>query len=43
MGKLEILTIPAMLQTSFKDFANRQSLVFAGVERTEPMRNSKQK
>ena len=32
MGKLEILTIPAMLQASFKDFANRQSLVFAGEE-----------
>ncbi len=32
MGKLEILTIPAMLQASFKDFATRQSLVFAGVE-----------
>jgi long-chain acyl-CoA synthetase len=32
MRKLEILTIPAMLQASFKDFANQQSLVFAGEE-----------
>jgi len=30
MRKLEILTIPAMLQASFRDFANHQSLVFAG-------------
>ncbi len=32
MGKLEILTIPAMLQASFKDYANYQSLIFAGEE-----------
>ncbi len=32
MGKLEVLTIPAMLQASFKDFGNRQSLIFAGEE-----------
>jgi long-chain acyl-CoA synthetase len=32
MGRLEALTIPAMLQASFKDFANQQSLVFAGEE-----------
>jgi len=30
MRKLEILTIPVMLQASFRDFANHQSLVFAG-------------
>ena len=30
MGKLEVLTIPEMLQVSFKDYANQQSLVFAG-------------
>ncbi len=33
MGKLEILTIPAMLQASFKDYANYQSLIFAGAIR----------
>lgn len=32
MGKLELLTIPAMLQASFRDFANNQSLVFVGEE-----------
>lgn len=32
MGKLEILTLPAMLQASFKDFANQQSLIFVGEE-----------
>jgi long-chain acyl-CoA synthetase len=32
MRKLDVLTIPAMLQTSFKDFANRQSLIFVGEE-----------
>ncbi|HEY3370005.1 MAG TPA: AMP-binding protein [Prolixibacteraceae bacterium] len=30
MGSLEFLTITDMLQASFKDFANNQSLVFAG-------------
>lgn len=30
MGRLEILTIPAMLQASFKDYAGNQSLIFAG-------------
>jgi long-chain acyl-CoA synthetase len=30
MKKLEILTIPSMLQTSFRDFSNLQSLVFVG-------------
>ena len=34
MGKLEFLTITSMLQASFKDFANNQSLVFAGEEDT---------
>jgi long-chain acyl-CoA synthetase len=32
MGRLEVLTIPAMLQESFKDYANNQSLVFVGGE-----------
>lgn len=32
MGRLEVLTIPAMLQASFKDFANNQSLIFVGEE-----------
>ncbi|MDP2335844.1 MAG: AMP-binding protein [Bacteroidota bacterium] len=32
MEKLEVLTIPAMLQASFRDFAQDQSLVFAGEE-----------
>jgi len=32
MGKLEVLTIPAMLQASFKDYANNQSLIFVGEE-----------
>lgn len=32
MGRLEVLTIPAMLQASFKDYANYQSLIFAGEE-----------
>lgn len=32
MGRLEFLTITAMLQASFKDFAKNQSLVFAGEE-----------
>lgn len=32
MGKLEKLTIPAILQESFKDFANKQSLIFVGEE-----------
>ena len=32
MGRLEYLTIPAMLQASFKDYANNQSLVFVGEE-----------
>ena len=32
MGRLEILTIPAMLQASFRDFAKNQSLVFVGEE-----------
>ena len=32
MGRLEFLTIPAMLQASFRDFAKNQSLVFAGGE-----------
>ena len=30
MKRLEVLTIPAMLQASFKDFADYQSLVFVG-------------
>jgi long-chain acyl-CoA synthetase len=32
MGRLEVLTIPAMLQSSFKDYAENQSLVFVGEE-----------
>ncbi|HCY40997.1 MAG TPA: AMP-dependent synthetase [Prolixibacteraceae bacterium] len=32
MGRLEFLTIPAMLQASFKDYAKNQSLVFVGEE-----------
>ena len=32
MGRLECLTIPAMLQASCKDFAMNQSLVFVGEE-----------
>src|SRR5665647_3758607 len=32
MGRLEILTITALLQASFKDFANSQSLIFVGEE-----------
>lgn len=32
MRNLESLTIPAMLQSSFVDFANQQSLVFVGEE-----------
>jgi long-chain acyl-CoA synthetase len=32
MGRLELLTIPAMLQASFKDYARNQSLVFVGEE-----------
>lgn len=32
MRKLEILTIPSMLQVSFKDFADKQSLIFVGEE-----------
>jgi long-chain acyl-CoA synthetase len=32
MGRLDFLTIPAMLQASFKDFASNQSLVFVGEE-----------
>jgi len=32
MKKLEVLTIPAMLQASFKEFADNQSLIFAGEE-----------
>jgi long-chain acyl-CoA synthetase len=32
MGRLEFLTIPAMLQASFRDFAKCQSLVFVGEE-----------
>lgn len=32
MGRLEVLTIPAMLQASFKDYAQNQSLVFVGEE-----------
>lgn len=30
--RLEILTLPAMLQASFSDFKNNQSLVFSGME-----------
>jgi len=32
MGSLEQLTIPAMLQASFRDFARNQSLIFVGEE-----------
>jgi long-chain acyl-CoA synthetase len=32
MGSLEQLTIPAMLQASFRDFAQSQSLIFVGEE-----------
>lgn len=32
MRRLENLTIPAMLQASFKDFADQQSLIFVGEE-----------
>ena len=32
MGRLEVLTMPAMLQASFRDYANNQSLVFVGEE-----------
>jgi long-chain acyl-CoA synthetase len=32
MRRLEVLTIPAMLQASFKDFADNQSLIFVGEE-----------
>jgi long-chain acyl-CoA synthetase len=32
MGRLEVLTIPAMLQSSFKDYAENQSMVFVGEE-----------
>jgi len=32
MRRLEVLTIPAMLQASYRDFANSQSLIFAGEE-----------
>lgn len=32
MGRLEVLTIPDMLQASFRDFAKNQSLVFVGEE-----------
>jgi len=32
MGRLEVLTISAMLQESFKDFADNQSLIFVGEE-----------
>lgn len=32
MGKLEVLTIPSMLEASFKDFADKQSLIFVGEE-----------
>jgi long-chain acyl-CoA synthetase len=32
MRRLEVLTIPAMLQASFNDFADYQSLVFVGEE-----------
>ncbi len=32
MGRSEVLTIPAMLQASFKNFADNQSLVFVGEE-----------
>jgi len=32
MRRLEVLTIPAMLQASYRDFANSQSLIFVGEE-----------
>lgn len=32
MRRLEVLTIPAMLQASYRDFANYQSLIFVGEE-----------
>jgi long-chain acyl-CoA synthetase len=32
MRRLEVLTIPAMLQASYSDFANSQSLIFVGEE-----------
>ena len=32
MKRLEVLTIPAMLQASYKDFADNQSLIFVGEE-----------
>ncbi|MBV5312589.1 MAG: AMP-binding protein [Prolixibacteraceae bacterium] len=32
MGRLELLTIPAMLQASFRDYAKNQSLIFVGEE-----------
>jgi len=32
MRRLEVLTIPAMLQASYTDFANNQSLIFVGEE-----------
>lgn len=32
MRRLEVLTIPAMLQASYRDFANNQSLIFVGEE-----------
>jgi len=32
MRRLEVLTIPAMLQASYRDFADNQSLVFVGEE-----------
>lgn len=32
MGRLEVLTIPEMLQASFKDFSKNQSLIFVGEE-----------
>jgi long-chain acyl-CoA synthetase len=32
MSRLEVLTIPAMLQASYRDFANNQSLIFVGEE-----------
>jgi long-chain acyl-CoA synthetase len=32
MRRLEVLTIPAMLQASYRDYANYQSLIFVGEE-----------
>lgn len=32
MRRLEVLTIPAMLQASFRDFADNQSLIYVGEE-----------